>query len=59
MRESVRTKSHLAAGVFAGLIASLVPSVVSATVYPFVAVPARYVYAARTPATATCGPTWR
>ena len=37
-------RSRLIAATFAGLILALVPSVVSATVYPFVAVPSRYVY---------------
>jgi hypothetical protein len=32
------------AGVFARMVLALVPSVVSATVWPFVAVPARYEY---------------
>ena len=37
-------RTRLAAGIFTGLVIALVPSVVSATVYPFVAVPSRYVY---------------
>jgi hypothetical protein len=37
-------RTRLLAGIFAGLVLALVPSVVSATVYPFVAVPARYEY---------------
>ena len=36
--------SRLIAGIFVGLVFVLVPSTVSATVYPFVAVPDRYVY---------------
>jgi hypothetical protein len=37
-------RTRLLAGAFAGLVFALVPSMVSATVYPFVAVPSRYVY---------------
>jgi hypothetical protein len=37
-------KTRRLAGVFAGMVLALVPSVVSATVWPFVAVPARYEY---------------
>ena len=37
-------RSRVVAGVFAGFVCALVPSVVSATVYSFVDVPARYEY---------------